>query len=301
MLQTVAEVRTRSCRFEVLAGEWPKPVELPWNGPDPILTMMFRAPEFQSEGRYAGWSSSSYRAIGNIFMTLPGNELIGKGTGGEIRIARCIYSPDTLARLTGGKFEFDRRQQERALNVANGSNGMLIRKLMQEALSPGLASEMLVESIASTLLIDAVRHIVGHDVAEDAADDRAKLSAAHLKQIEDYLDSLDVGVPQVAELARICGFSTHYFARLFHRTTGQQLSRYLADWRTDRANFLLSQTELPLKEIAFRLGFSNAANFSTAFRKDMQMPPGQFRRQYGGLGRVRFSAPLRYCRRLSEN
>jgi AraC family transcriptional regulator len=300
MLQTVAQVSARSCQFEVLSGEWPKPVELPWSGPDPILAMMFREPDFHSEGRYAGWSVGSFMSIGNIFMTLPNNELIGKGTGGKIRIARCIYSRNALAELIGGKFEFDQRQQERALNVGNASNGMLMRKLMQEVLSPGFASEMLVESVASALLIDAVRHIIGDNTEHDVAGDRAALSARHLKKVDDYLDGLDEGVPQVSELARLCGFSTHYFAKLFRRTTGQRLSSYLAGWRMERAKFLLLQTDLPLKEVAFRLGFTNAANFSTAFSKDMEVPPGQFRRLQGSRKMGKLEAGRRPARRLSE-
>jgi AraC family transcriptional regulator len=74
------------------------------------------------------------------------------------------------------------------------------------------------------------------------------------------------------------------------------LSGYLADWRMERARFLLLQTDLPLKEVAFRLGFANAANFSTAFSKEMQLPPGQFRRQQGSRG----TAPSKESRRLSE-
>jgi AraC family transcriptional regulator len=53
----------------------------------------------------------------------------------------------------------------------------------------------------------------------------------------------------------------------------------VAEWRLQRADRLLLETDLPLKEIAYRLGFANAANFSTSFSKERELTPGQFRRR----------------------
>jgi AraC family transcriptional regulator len=44
-----------------------------------------------------------------------------------------------------------------------------------------------------------------------------------------------------------------------------------------KAKTYLLETNLPLKEIAYRLGFSSAANFSSAFRLATGSSPGQFR------------------------
>ena len=52
-----------------------------------------------------------------------------------------------------------------------------------------------------------------------------------------------------------------------------------------RAQNYLLNTDLPLKEIAFRLGFANAANFSAAFRAVFHLPPLAFKRQYEGSTR----------------
>ena len=75
------------------------------------------------------------------------------------------------------------------------------------------------------------------------------------------------------------GLNTHYFCKLFRRQTGQSLGRVIAESRLRRAETMLAQTDLPLKEIAFRLGFANAANFSTAFRAGRCQAPGAYRQE----------------------
>jgi AraC-like DNA-binding protein len=46
---------------------------------------------------------------------------------------------------------------------------------------------------------------------------------------------------------------------------------------------MLIETDLSLKEIAFRLGFSSTANFSTAFRNACDQPPAAYRRFHQGI------------------
>ena len=44
------------------------------------------------------------------------------------------------------------------------------------------------------------------------------------------------------------------------------------------ARTLLRQTDMPLKQIAYQLGFSSPSNFSTAFRRSSGLSPAKFRR-----------------------
>lgn len=49
--------------------------------------------------------------------------------------------------------------------------------------------------------------------------------------------------------------------------------------RKDRATFLLRHSELPIETIAFRLGFSETASFSRAFKRWAGLSPTSFRRK----------------------
>jgi AraC-like DNA-binding protein len=52
---------------------------------------------------------------------------------------------------------------------------------------------------------------------------------------------------------------------------------YIAKIRIDKARALLVETDMDIKEIAYRLGFSNQQYFSTLFKKATNMSPSSYR------------------------
>jgi AraC family transcriptional regulator len=278
VLETVARVEATTCTFEVLEGEWPKPIEFPWSSPDPILSMMFLPPSYRIEARVPGLGGAGFMPMGRTFMLPPDIELRARGTGGKVRVARCIFDRDAYGALLRPETGRSAEEFRRALDVGNATVSFLMKRLIEEVTAPGFASEVLIESIATTLVIECGRQIAQQDAPADLTHSQ-KLSPRHLQQIEDYLEGLEIGHPQIAELARVCGLSPHYFSKLFRNSTGRSLGRHVADWRLRRAERLLLETDLPLKEVAHRLGFASAANFSTSFSKERRIAPGQFRKR----------------------
>ncbi len=72
--------------------------------------------------------------------------------------------------------------------------------------------------------------------------------------------------------------------RHFRRHLGRTVIEEIRRTRVEVARRLLSATQLPLPEIAKRSGFSNSARLSVAFRREVGVPPGAYRRQARGLG-----------------
>lgn len=75
---------------------------------------------------------------------------------------------------------------------------------------------------------------------------------------------------------------THYlsyvqFSRRFKAATGSTPQDYISALRLKRAQTLLAESDLPVKQIALNCGFSNEYYFSNFFRKHCQMPPSQYR------------------------
>lgn len=64
----------------------------------------------------------------------------------------------------------------------------------------------------------------------------------------------------------------------FRATEGVSLPEYLRAERMRRAQRLLLETSLTVHQIAESVGFSSAANFSTAFRAHAGLTPVEFRR-----------------------
>lgn len=82
--------------------------------------------------------------------------------------------------------------------------------------------------------------------------------------------------PTQAELAAMMGISPRTLARAL-RSEGHEYRDLAQELRHARARQLLNTTALSLSEIAHRLGYSDAANFSRAFRRVEAVNPGQFR------------------------
>jgi AraC-like DNA-binding protein len=81
----------------------------------------------------------------------------------------------------------------------------------------------------------------------------------------------------VDELARMSNMSRATFARVFQEVLGDTPMRYLTDWRMTVARDLLRTQDVPLIEVAERVGYSSLYAFATAFRRHHGQPPGRWR------------------------
>jgi AraC-like DNA-binding protein len=82
----------------------------------------------------------------------------------------------------------------------------------------------------------------------------------------------------VAELAKLAGKSRSAFAALFAETVGCGPMEYLSRWRMSLAMDALCHGAVSLDRLADEIGYKSASAFSTAFRKRMGRPPGEFAR-----------------------
>lgn len=78
-------------------------------------------------------------------------------------------------------------------------------------------------------------------------------------------------------LADVAGFSPYHWHRLYRAVRGESAARTVERLRLERAAGMLTGTPLPIRRIALRSGFTNAATFSRAFVRSYGVPPGRFR------------------------
>jgi LacI family transcriptional regulator, galactose operon repressor len=88
-------------------------------------------------------------------------------------------------------------------------------------------------------------------------------------------------VPMVATAISV---SRQRLERHFRRHLGRTVLDEIRRSRVEVARRMLSTTELALAEIAKRSGFTNAALLSEAFRREVGIPPGAYRRRVRGSG-----------------
>jgi transcriptional regulator GlxA family with amidase domain len=84
----------------------------------------------------------------------------------------------------------------------------------------------------------------------------------------------------VAAMARQAGVSPRTFARRFRSETGTTPLQWLLAQRVLEARRLLEATDLPVEEIAWRVGFGTAASLRDHFRRATATTPTAYRRSF---------------------
>jgi AraC family carnitine catabolism transcriptional activator len=85
-------------------------------------------------------------------------------------------------------------------------------------------------------------------------------------------ENLEVALP-IPQICQRIGISQRQLDRLFRRFVRQSPAIYYRDIRLDRARGLVTQTDMPLSEVAVASGFSSQVNFSRAYRERYGMAP----------------------------
>jgi AraC family transcriptional regulator len=181
-------------------------------------------------------------------------------------------NPDYFAELTGLRSEWDVKSgfDVTAMEI----DGNLLR-LARETLSPGFATHVLAEGLSLALMADMSRFL-RNTVREEKQ--VKKISRRQVREITDYVESLRGASPTVTELATLAGISRRHLSRIFKQTTGQTLHDYVATVRVRKAITLLCDTQMPIKQVAYELGFAALESFSVAFRSAIGQSPTTFRR-----------------------
>ncbi|RED51953.1 helix-turn-helix domain-containing protein [Cohnella phaseoli] len=84
------------------------------------------------------------------------------------------------------------------------------------------------------------------------------------------------------EIAAYLNVSERHLSRLFSGGIRENFTNYVRGERVRRAAELLAESDLAIKEIAEATGFSSVHYFTRVFLREKKLPPGHFRRKYGG-------------------
>lgn len=220
------------------------------------------------------------RSVGRLILTPPETDLPGIATADETDMRSTIFhiDGDLLNRLlrscgspvTAADFRLDLDLHDSQIEA-----GLL--RLVGELERQSFGSSLIIDALTRMLIVDLARHVTTQQ--ECSAVSPGGLRPAQLRHIYEFIDSFEVGLPSPAEVAAECGMSPTHLRRLFKRTTGQSLQDYIKGVRIDRAKALLSDGDLPLKVVSYRLGFNHCSAFSFAFQQATGETPGQFRRR----------------------
>jgi AraC-like DNA-binding protein len=107
---------------------------------------------------------------------------------------------------------------------------------------------------------------------------------------ERYCDP-DISLKQIA---RACGTSLFQVSREITDVTGHGLPMHVRSMRILGAAFVLRSSAVPIKQIAYELGFSGITEFGRQFGRTVGMSPSEFRRARHPL--IQECAAMAQCR-----
>ena len=198
---------------------------------------------------------------------------------------------DPGARFTSmlcGEFEFATGKRNAIVDalpacfvVHEQESGMQFRQLAQlmlhEARSNSFGSRAILDKMADTLFVMAVRHHIEH-----APERRGLLAALCDPRLVRALEAIH-GQPgkewTVASLAETAHMSRTAFANHFASVLGAGPIEYLTQWRMSEARRLLADPRTSVAAVASDLGYRTEAAFRRAFKRVTGYGPGAVRRQ----------------------
>lgn len=103
------------------------------------------------------------------------------------------------------------------------------------------------------------------------------ISLLRIASIIKYLDSRLQEKVYIKELASMAHMSERNFQRIFNKALGISPRRYVLQARLQKASQLLSETDLPVADIAIMTGFSDSNHLIKNFRKSFGSTPYKYR------------------------
>jgi transcriptional regulator GlxA family with amidase domain len=105
------------------------------------------------------------------------------------------------------------------------------------------------------------------------------LMLRRLLRAKDRIDGAPEEEWPVSRLGRVSGVSEAHFARSFKQAFGIPPHRYLVTRRVERAKALLRDTDMPITEIAYAVGWNSLGTFSRTYRDVTGHSPSRSRRE----------------------
>ncbi len=100
-----------------------------------------------------------------------------------------------------------------------------------------------------------------------------------VKEIVSYINTNLEKKLDVEKLTKLTKWKKDHFTRLFTKYLGTTPYQYVLTKKIERSKVLLSDTLIPINEIAFELGFDSHSNFYHLFKKIADDTPDNFRKR----------------------
>jgi AraC-like DNA-binding protein len=200
-----------------------------------------------------------------------------------IKLADKEKAKELLRSFMQAVFSAELAPQEYQIPLARLLNNLLI--VMQESgislaqLQPASGSllEELLDIRTAAEIEDWFWTMAVHPLVRIFKDRQAEQYHNLSEQIIDLVQRCYDTDLTLEECAQRLHYNANYLSSVFRKETGYSFSEYLTMYRFQMARKWLETSEIPIKDIAAKLCYTNPQNFIRSFRKQEGITPGQYR------------------------
>lgn len=201
------------------------------------------------------------------------------------RLLNCIFKKDYFEKITQITPELWTEHTGSLVSIKNKRLEILMQELYAELVQPGFAHELLIEAVSTMILVELARYARQLERKSSKYGATLALAPWQLRRIQERIQaSLELGYPNLSELAELCGISQSHLMRTFKASTGWQIHKYIAEERLNAAKRMLAEDQINSKEISAKLGFRSPSYFATAFRRMTGKTPSEYRSEVRAKG-----------------
>lgn len=154
----------------------------------------------------------------------------------------------------------------------------MVDAIAQEARQRHVGGALYAEALGTQLAVHLLRHYASVKFSEPLG--KASLSPQQMKRIAEYIDSHLHESSSLHVLAAVLGLGVWSFGRRFRESFGVAPHRYVIERRVERAERLLTQGSMPLKEVACACGFADQAHMTRMLRSRRAITPAALRQSH---------------------
>ncbi|MDG0980411.1 MAG: AraC family transcriptional regulator [Halieaceae bacterium] len=219
--------------------------------------------------------------LGEVVFVPAGERYIGETGPGEqnnvfVFLDSTRYEQEDLEIARAAKTP----EKQCFMDLHNDRIRFLLTQISKELYDQSFASDVMIEGLSITLIAETAR-MLNHLQRPKVM--RGGLAPANLRKV---IDRIMAGgaPPGLEELASLCNLSRRHLMRSFQQSTGQTIGEFIKNKTFEKAQVLLTKSDMPIGEVAIELGFVNTSSFSTAFRRMTGQSPRTFRVQQTPTG-----------------
>lgn len=204
-------------------------------------------------------------------------DILKKTDNDEVEVIAVHLFPEVLKKLYVGKLPalIEQQTKNRGSQVVASSENItrFIDSLEFYFQNPSLVNDDLLELKIKELILLLVQSKNVNSIVELISD----LYSTKTVQLKQVIELHLYSNLKIDQLAKLCNLSLSSFKREFKKEFSDSPNNYINGKKLEKAKDLLSNTALPISEIAYEVGFQDPLYFARLFKKKINTSPSNYR------------------------